>query len=609
MSQARALEISPPAARTNEAVKSFFDRYYTNAEISRVLLVNPPDADSSLFAFRSARRGTASNFPPYGLALLAQHLRAVDVDVRILNLNNEVLKRCHMVSSEEEFHFDTIWQSRLDREIAEFRPELIGVTCMFTMTHDSLKRVCDHAARSGIPVAIGGVHVTNDVECVLDDIKSVKVAFLREADETIKLFIRAIRRQVDPSELAQLIVIEDGERHRLALERQPTAKETDVIPAFDLVGLPELSRFGTIGSFHFLKPHFTRFATSISSRGCRGQCTFCSVRNFNGRGVRQRSLDSLLDELELLQNEYGIGHIMWLDDDLFKDHARIIALFNGMVKRGLTLTWDASNGVMASSCTDEVVAAAAASGCLALILGIESGNARILRQIRKPATVDVYLRAAETLQRYEEINSSAYLIIGFPGETISMIKDTIDVSLEMNLDWYRIKTLQPLPNTDIYAGMLDDNLLRDVEKKAVRYITGPYGRSHDADRSVGARTAGRGNVFDSIPMDSIPTAGQLDEIWFYMNYKLNYERVHSEARPIKLKQQYQFVECICDVIAPDNALALYTKGILQIKLMGEVEGRLVEKLENQLRSSPYWRDRFDAFGLAVGDLTDTSRGR
>ena len=65
-----------------------------------------------------------------------------------------------------------------------------------------------------------------------------------------------------------------------------------------------------------------QFATVLSNRGCRAQCTFCSVRNFNGVSVRQRSVESVLDELELLKDRYGIGHFVWLDDDLLKDHRR-----------------------------------------------------------------------------------------------------------------------------------------------------------------------------------------------------------------------------------------------------------------------------------------------
>ena len=202
-----------------EGATRFFDEYYPDGNISRVLLVNPPDASIELFDFNIARRGTLSNFPPYGLAVLAEHLRKQDIDVRVTNLNHEVLKACFAAKSEDSFDFTGTWKACLDKDIATFKPQLIGITCMFTMTHNSFKDVCAHAAISEIPVAVGGVHVTNDVEYILDDLPFVKVAFLRESDEALKVFIRAIRREVTPEELRQVIIVDKNVRLRFLEEK------------------------------------------------------------------------------------------------------------------------------------------------------------------------------------------------------------------------------------------------------------------------------------------------------------------------------------------------------------------------------------------------------
>jgi radical SAM superfamily enzyme YgiQ (UPF0313 family) len=98
-----------------------------------------------------------------------------------------------------------------------------------------------------------------------------------------------------------------------------------VVPAFELTEVGELARYGIIGSFHYFKAPGARFATSLAGRGCRARCTFCSVRTFNGKGVRLRSVGSVLDELQRLEEQYGVEHVMWLDDDLLKDHTRAVA--------------------------------------------------------------------------------------------------------------------------------------------------------------------------------------------------------------------------------------------------------------------------------------------
>jgi radical SAM superfamily enzyme YgiQ (UPF0313 family) len=305
----------------------------------------------------------------------------------------------------------------------------------------------------------------------------------------------------------------------------------------------------------------------------------------------------------MLKNEYGIDHIMWLDDDLFKDHQRTISLFNGMVSRNLNITWDASNGVLAASCVDEVIAASAESGCIGLTIGIESGNDEMLLSALKPATVEVNHRAAEVLNRYEGIYSSAFIIIGFPGESMSMIQDTEVACREMNLDWYRIKILQPLPNTPIYYQMLEAGLITEGEdNKGVRYMTGAYGKANDHDRGNIVNRLTTKDLFSSLPAQHVPDGNELEDIWFLMNYELNYERVAREQRPIKLKKQNQFLRFLCDVTSPDSVLAFHTKCIVENKLHNRIDPERLSSLHAKFNGSPYWQTKFKMLGLSIDDL-------
>jgi radical SAM superfamily enzyme YgiQ (UPF0313 family) len=602
MGAAHAPDSLPIPARG--AARAFLDAAFPTRRLDRVLLVNPPDADADLFRFDAARRGVMPNFPPYGLAVLAQQLRAVGVQVRIANLNHGVLKACRAAPSADAFAFDAVWQRHLDDAIGAFEPDLIGVTCMFTMTHESLRHVCTWASRTGLPVAIGGVHVTNDVERVLDDIPAARFAFLREADRAVQTFVRVVRGEAAPEALGQVLFADaaSGQRQRFLAECQPSAQAMDVVPAFELIEIGELAQYGIIGSFSYFKPERTRFATALSTRGCRARCTFCSVRTFNGPSVRLRSIESVLDELQRLEEEFGVGHVMWLDDDLLKDHARALALFNGMVRRGLRLTWDASNGVIAASCTEEVIAAAEASGCIALIIGMESGNPTVLREIAKPGTVDTFLRAAAVLRRHERINSNVYLMLGFPGETMGMIRDTIEVARQMDLDWYRIKPLQPLPSTPIHRTMIEQGLISDTDSRAVRYITGAYGTHVGMERDSATASTDFRSAIEALPDRLVPTRAQIEDLWFYMNFRLNYARVLGEHRPLKLDQHRRLLQSVCNMIAPDNAFALYMLAVVQRRLDGAADPQVLARLRRQHATSPFWHDRLAAFGLHPDDV-------
>lgn len=605
MTVKNSLELNVQVSSDNtHQTENLLDRLFPTRNIKRVLLVSPPDADSTLFRYDTAKRGRYSNYPPYGLAVLAKQLQSLGIIVQICNLNNEVLKACRDSEDKNDFNFDSVWEGKLEEAVIESAPDFIGLTCMFTMTHASLKKVCSKIGGYGIPLSIGGVHVTNDVERVLDDLPDVDVAFVREGDLALKQFVEVVNGESGPDSLAQVILVdkECSKRHRYLKEALPSASDMDVIPAFDLLNITEASEYGTVGSFYYLKDLKTSFATVLSNRGCRAQCTFCSVRNFNGPGVRQRSIESVVDELELLHDVHGVSHVMWLDDDLLRDHNRAISLFNEIVRRNLDMTWDATNGVIAASCTEEVISGAAESGCIGLIIGMESGNPTILRQVKKPGKVETFLKAAEVLRKYEKIYSNAFLMIGFPGETMSMIVDTINAAREMDLDWYRISQLQPLPNTPIYDSMVAQGLIQEVGSKQVRFNAGAYGKQTEIEMGLQLATANFEEAFASIPMDSIPNQDQLTDIWFYMNYHLNFHRLFSEEREAKIQQQFKHLGTLADTISPENGFALYFQGYLQHKVYKKTESTTIERLKRRLDTSDYWQDRFKAFGLSYNDL-------
>ena len=64
---------------------------FASKSINRVLLIHPPDGDESLFNYDAGKRGILWNYPPYGLGILASHLKKIEKKVDILNLQNEML--------------------------------------------------------------------------------------------------------------------------------------------------------------------------------------------------------------------------------------------------------------------------------------------------------------------------------------------------------------------------------------------------------------------------------------------------------------------------------------------------------------------------------------
>ena len=473
---------------------------------------------------------------------------------------------------------------------------------MFTMTHKSLKNVCKYLESFDLPVSIGGVHVTNDCMNVLDDMPSVCMAFQKESEISFLNFVEYINGKSSFENQGQFILNYENEKIPFLKTFTPSEEDLNLIPSYHLINVEELSKYGVMGNFHGFKPKIQNLPRACQIEVSRARCTFCNRRNFNGVSVRQRSVESVVDELEILNKEYDIKHIVWLDDDLLKDHSRAIQLFDSIVKRNLDLTWDATNGVIAASCTDEVVDAMSRSGCIALNIGMESGNREILKQIKKPGTVETFIKASEVLKKFPEIHSRVFLMIGFPGETLGMINDTMNVAKIMDLDWSSVTPLQPLPNTPIYDSMVAQGLIQKDKGSEVRFMGGGFGKQNEIERGERLAVKNFRDAFGDIKLTDIPKPEQINDIWFYMNYHLNFHRLFTEKRELKINQQIQNLKALSDVISPENGFALYFLGYLYFKIHKKIPQDIISRLSLQLERSEYWKDRLQTFGLCIQDL-------
>jgi len=586
---------------------------FKHLNIKKILLIQPPDSDKKIFNFGSAKRGRLWNYPPYGLGVLAKRLQNENINVEILNLNNEILKFIKLSeTSEENFDFDKIWIESLDKKLSEFEPCLVGLTSMFSQSHEITKQLSQYikSKNQDTIIAAGGVHITNSLvdektfEKFVRDLNCVDFFFTYEADLSFVSFIKCLNSKSNFDELGQMVVkINDEEFIFINKKLHPLAKDLDTIPAMELMEISELSKYGTIGSFFCLTSPGTKISTIISNRGCRAQCTFCSVRNFNGVGVRRRSIQSVVEELKILRFEHDIRHIMWLDDDFLYNPKESIELFNSITKSNLGMTWDCSNGVIAAACKEEVIDAAEKSGCIGVNIGMESGNREILKSVRKPGTVENFLKAAEVFRKFEKINARVFLMIGFPGESYQMILDTIEVSRQMALDWYNVSILEPLPNTPIFNSMVQEGQidLENLEFSEIRYNSGGLGKHKQQKRDM--LSSEFSEAFNVTDINSIPPKEKLDDVWAYMNYHLNFKRLTQNHSKSKIIQKKKYVENITDLISPENCLALYFLGYLEKKINGKASLGTINKLKETLRSHSYWQKRFDEFNLSLNDIS------
>tara|TARA_B100001123_G_C15335380_1_gene1032628 strand:+ start:877 stop:2721 length:1845 start_codon:yes stop_codon:yes gene_type:complete len=586
-------------------LSNIFLKNNDHIECNKILFINPPDGDEKMFNYNSAKSGRYTNFAPYGLGIISKHLKSLGYETKILNLNHLLLKKVNELD-EQKFDYREIISEAISKEIKDFDPDLVGLTCMFSMTHKSLKNVSELIKNiKNVPVAVGGVHISNTIwnentrKQLIQDLNKIDLFFLFEAELSFSEFINSINSDFNSIDsYKQLVIRDDNESVFFSSRERPEGENLNIIPEHDTMQSSELSNYGKVGNFNFLINKQDRITTILSNRGCRAQCTFCSVRNFNGKKIRTRSIQSIIDELLFLRDQQNIKHVMWLDDDLLYNTNRTIELFNEMIKQDVGITWDASNGVIASSVTEEIMSAAEESGCLGVVIGMESGNPKILREIRKPGTVEIFLRAAEVLKKHPKINSRAFLMIGFPKENYGQILDTINVSKKMDMDWNYITPLQPLPNTPIFDDMVEDNFAGTEAFGDIKYfVGGGYSGISSNKKSNNPLQNNFLEIFKDKDMEEVPGPKEIKVIWAFMNYYLNFERLSKVNIKEKIEQNYKWMNYVSNIVAKNDPIAIYYKMIMHRKFKGFYDNEDYNKFKSITQNSKVWKTNINHLGL------------
>ena len=563
---------------------------------ARILLVEPPNVAEEDYDIEVAWDNRYPVYPPAGPAILRTDLLRRGYEVpKILDLNfrlQEFLKE----TGKENFHYD-IWQEWLAAELERFKPDVVGLTCMFTVFHRQMVRTADFVKSldSSIVVFAGGVHTSMAVELVFQDCPNIDFIGLFDCDTSFGDILDFVNGRLNEEKLTQLATLIDDQYMAIKKRAEVTEESLNMTPNYEGLPIGKYSSLGRIGTFYWLFKLDTKAGTSRAKRGCRAKCNFCSVRDFDGYGVLVRNVITVVDELEWLRDKFGVNHIMWLDDDLFNNARQTVALFNEMTRRNLGITWDASNGVIASALTPEIAQAAQESGCIALSFGIESGNSQLLRYIPKPSGVHHYHRAGEIMKKHPNIFTKGLLMVGFPpdparnftGESISMIWDTIKLAKVMHLDWYTIQPLNFIPGVEITNhavgnGLVGRQELIDGTERPFVGSTGGQIRIVKQEQKVAKPFR---NVLVEEDPAYLPSREEIKDIWFVMDKLVNYDQIETEFNPIKLQMLYNLFVNICDNTHRNNAMGNMYFALISNRLGKSDEARKLLEMVFCYRSS------------------------
>ncbi len=388
----------------------------------KILLINPPAG--SIYAFLRLKT------PPLGIAYTAAALRQAGHEVSIADLNIEPIG------------YETLPYPDFD---------VVGIS-VDTMRYPVALKIAGAAKRNGKTVIAGGQHVTFfDSEALSTGL--IDFIVRGEGERTAIDLMQHIEEGNSFDEVKGISFVSDEEVVRTA--ERPLIQDLDSLP-FPARDLLPLSRYTTtLGG--------RAMAAALTSRGCPFNCDFCACSQFFGRSWRTRSLESVIEELEFLQDAYGYRAVAFFDDNFTLKPKRMLEFSEEILRRKWDIYWWAFSRVDSVVKHEDVVKLMARAGLRQVFVGFESGSQEVLDQFGKDLDVDKAFRAVEILRKYR-ISVWASFIIGALNETKRMIKQTIRFANKLNPDFTQFGILTPYPGTALYDKVKDRLLTTNWRK-------------------------------------------------------------------------------------------------------------------------------------------------
>ena len=400
--------------------------------MKKLLLVVPN------FRWSDADENALWHYVPYNLCLLASCVRDI-CDVTILDAYKQGLT-----------------QAQFADRLAGLNPNIVGVTAMMDKYGPSAHTAARIAKEHGATTIIGGVYATVNTEQAAAD-PNVDTVVKGEGE-------RVLRDYLLGNTSGKILVA--GRVNNL---------DAIPLPAYDLIEYADYTVSAPRKSVD--RPAALPYARMLTSRGCPFGCVFCQVEQIAGKQFRARSVDNVLNEMEWLRDRHGIKSLMFDDDNMLIDRQRAIALFNGMVERGLTMPW-VMTATAAFKLNEELVAAMAASGCVYVDIAIESGTDRVLHEIiRKPLDLGKAKDVVRMLQA-AGIYVAANVILGFPSETWDEIRTTLDYADKLGADYTKVFAAIPLRNTRLWDMCREQGAFKDGFNSASQWSAGQIETKH-----------------------------------------------------------------------------------------------------------------------------------
>lgn len=379
-----------------------------------VLLLNLPTG-----TWYKKKLAEGNSMPPLGIMYIGTYLKKNNYTVKIIDLAVENL-------DENQFF----------QAIEECNPSIIGMST-YNEAWNVQKILCRRIKQKypNIIIAAGGAFATFCYEQVLNE--SMTDFVLRGEGEYVfcQLCDCLLRGKLKKENIKGLCY-KNKEGSVIANENVERIKNLDQLP------FPDRS---LIKKEKYVLPY-----TISTSRGCPGQCIFCSSKSFWGKSVIMRSAENVYKEVMDIYEKYG-ANIFYITDDTFTASKKRCLEFCEMLRQsGISFVWGCES--RADVINEEFIRILYESGCHKIQFGMESADNEILQRIKKHVTIEQIENAVMCAAKYNMHIQVSY-IVGHAFDTEETVKKTISFAKHLSDD-YGARVVcsvnTPFPGTEQY---------------------------------------------------------------------------------------------------------------------------------------------------------------
>ena len=362
---------------------------------------------------------------PLGIEYLASYLEALGHNCQV------VQQRCEQ-------------RDKILSEIIQQHPDILGISTQAYNIDDALW--FSKEAKEILPelvVVLGGYHASALPELV--EKPEVDYVIIGEGEAAFAELITAVNGEKTISDVPGVAYFDGIARKN---PRMPRIDNLDSLP-FPKRNKDILSQCRMHGLMYPPPSRQIDVGMITATRGCPYSCTFCCSQLIWNHKIKSRSPQNVADELEIMHSEYDVNGVFFCDLTFNANKKYAIALCEEIARRNVPIHFYAMCHLKGMD--REIAEAMAAAQCAKVGFGVESFIEPTRLSMKDRGGVDL----EDTNRVLDEVSAAgvltkAYFIIGFPWETLEMLKQLQNDIDHIHADEIKAKFYVPLPGTRGY---------------------------------------------------------------------------------------------------------------------------------------------------------------